>query len=110
MVVNRYGLHQPTGIGYLRYGSAEDQFIELVIREHPTTDRPKKLDVLPDEIKGLKSAGEIVVIEVGATVTRSSWLSAWRTSASWSATKWSRTLRAHAASVLAGVPMDNYED
>ena len=46
--------------------AAEDQFIELVIREHPTTDRPKKLDVLPDEIKGLKSAGEIVVIEVGA--------------------------------------------
>lgn len=42
----------------------EGDFVQLVIREHPAADEAKSLDVLPDEIKGLKSAGEIVVLEV----------------------------------------------
>ncbi|MFC8008973.1 hypothetical protein [Streptomyces cinereoruber] len=41
-----------------------DEFVTLVVREHPKLDQAVQLDVLPDEIKGLKSAGEIVVLEV----------------------------------------------
>ena len=44
-------------------GAAED-FVTLTIREHPAATEPKALDVLPDEIKGLKNAGEVVVLEV----------------------------------------------
>lgn len=42
----------------------ESDFVTLTVRDHPAIEEPKALDVLPDEIKGLKSAGEIVVIEV----------------------------------------------
>ena len=42
----------------------EDQFVELVVRSAPGLDQPVKLDVLPDEIKSLKCAGELVVLEV----------------------------------------------
>jgi hypothetical protein len=46
--------------------AAESEFVTLTIREHPGTDEPKALDILPDEISGLKEAGEIVVLEVGS--------------------------------------------
>lgn len=44
--------------------AAESEFIKLVVREHPGIDQPKSLDVLPKEVEGLKTAGEIVVLEV----------------------------------------------
>lgn len=45
-------------------GKAED-FVEVTVRSAPGLSEPKKLDVLPDEIKDLKGAGELVVLEVG---------------------------------------------
>lgn len=42
----------------------DDQFIELIVRKAPGLTEPVRLDVLPDEIKGLKAAGEVVVLEV----------------------------------------------
>lgn len=42
----------------------DDQFVELIIRKAPGLEEPVRLDVLPDEIKGLKSAGEVVVLEI----------------------------------------------
>ncbi|MBO1267062.1 hypothetical protein [Arthrobacter cavernae] len=44
--------------------ASDDKFVELVVRSAPGLKHPVKLDVLPEEIKGLKSAGEIVVLEV----------------------------------------------
>jgi hypothetical protein len=43
----------------------EEDFVTLTIREHPAITEPKALDVLPDEIKDMKSAGELVVLEIG---------------------------------------------
>lgn len=42
----------------------DSEFIELVVRQAPGLSEPVRLDVLPDEIKGLKSAGELVVLDV----------------------------------------------
>ena len=42
----------------------DDKFIELVVRKAPGLTEPVRLDVLADEIKSLKDAGEVVVIEV----------------------------------------------
>jgi hypothetical protein len=42
----------------------EDKFIELVVREAPGLAQPVRLDVLPEEVKNLKSAGEYVLLEV----------------------------------------------
>lgn len=42
----------------------EDEFITLVVREHPAVDQPKQLDVLPAEVADLKSVKDLVVIEI----------------------------------------------
>lgn len=42
----------------------DSEFIELVVRQAPGLTEPVRLDVLPDEIKTLKSAGELVVLDV----------------------------------------------
>jgi hypothetical protein len=42
----------------------ESNFTTIIVREHPEVDEPKALDVLPDEIKGLKGAGQFVVLEL----------------------------------------------
>lgn len=42
----------------------DSEFIELVVRKAPGLTEPVRLDVLPDEIKNLKSAGEVVVLDV----------------------------------------------
>lgn len=42
----------------------EEEFIEVIVRSAPGLDQPVKLDVLPQEIAGLKTAGEVVVLEV----------------------------------------------
>lgn len=44
-------------------GNDED-FVTLVVRRHPKLEEPVQIDVLPDEIKGLKNAGNLVVLEV----------------------------------------------
>jgi hypothetical protein len=43
----------------------EADFVKLVVRDHPAITEPKQLDVLPDEVKGLKSAGNLVTFEIG---------------------------------------------
>lgn len=47
-------------------GKEGDQkdFVTLVVREHTAITEPKALDVLPDEIAALKSAGDLVVLEI----------------------------------------------
>jgi hypothetical protein len=42
----------------------EEDFIVLVIREHPAVDQPKQLDVLPSEVADLKSVKDLVVVEI----------------------------------------------
>lgn len=44
--------------------ASEDDFVTLVVRRHPKLEEPVQIDVLPEEIKGLKSAGDLVVLEV----------------------------------------------
>lgn len=48
----------------------ENEFVELVVRKAPGLEQPVKLDVLPDEIKSLKSADEFVILEVKNGETR----------------------------------------
>ena len=42
----------------------EDEFISLVVRQHPATDAPKQLDVLPQEVVKLKDVKDLVVVEI----------------------------------------------
>src|SRR5438128_1006842 len=44
--------------------ASEEEFISLVIRQHPKIISPRQLDVLPEEVKNLKSADNLVVIEI----------------------------------------------
>lgn len=44
--------------------AAESEFVTLVIREHPSLTEPKAIDALPDEVSGLKSAGNLVTVEI----------------------------------------------
>lgn len=42
----------------------ESEFISLIVRQHPSIDSPKQLDVLPAEVATLKSVKDLVVIEL----------------------------------------------
>ena len=42
----------------------DEKFVTLVIRRHPSLTEPVQIDVLPEEIKGLKSAGNLVQLEI----------------------------------------------
>jgi len=42
----------------------EGEFVTLTVREHGGIDEPRALDVLPDEIKNLKTVSDLVVLEV----------------------------------------------
>lgn len=42
----------------------DKEFLEIIVRKAPGLEEAVKLDVLPSEIKNLKSAGELVVLEV----------------------------------------------
>lgn len=44
-------------------GNDED-FVSVVVRRHPEIDEPVVFDALPDELKGLKSADQLVVLEI----------------------------------------------
>jgi hypothetical protein len=43
---------------------SDDQFVTVVVRRHPALEGPVQFDALPDELKGLKSAGNLVVVEI----------------------------------------------
>lgn len=42
----------------------EDDFVQLVVRNHKAVDEAKSLDVLPSEINSLKEAADLVVLEI----------------------------------------------
>lgn len=42
----------------------EKDFASLVIRQHPKSDQPKMLDVLPAELADLKEVTDMVVLEL----------------------------------------------
>ncbi|MEC5150905.1 hypothetical protein [Cryobacterium sp. GrIS_2_6] len=42
----------------------EDDFVQLVVRNHKAVDEAKQLDVLPGEIAALKEAADLVILEV----------------------------------------------
>lgn len=44
----------------------EKEFVTMTVRQHPRVKEPKALDVLPDEVLGMKSAGDLVVLEINA--------------------------------------------
>lgn len=48
----------------------EEDFTVLTVRQHPKLTEPKALDILPDELKGLKTAGDLVVLETGTNGDR----------------------------------------
>ena len=50
-------------------GSDED-FVTVIVRKHPELDEAVQFDALPDEIKGIKSAGDLVVLEIKNGETR----------------------------------------
>jgi len=50
-------------------GSDED-FVTVVVRKHPELTEPVQFDALPDEIKGIKGAGDLVVLEIKNGDTR----------------------------------------
>lgn len=39
-------------------------FVKVIVRQHPAVDSPRQLDALPNEVKSLKQADELVVLEV----------------------------------------------
>lgn len=42
----------------------DEDFVTVVVRRHPALDEPVQFDALPDELKGLKGAGNLVVVEI----------------------------------------------
>jgi hypothetical protein len=42
----------------------ESDFATLIVRRHPEVGEPKSLDVLPDEVKGLRDAPNVVTLEL----------------------------------------------
>jgi hypothetical protein len=43
---------------------ADNEFAQIVVRQHPKLDQPKALDVLTDELTSFKDIGDLVVLEV----------------------------------------------
>lgn len=42
----------------------DEEFVSVVVRKHPAIEEAVVFDAKPDELKGLKSAGDLVVLEV----------------------------------------------
>lgn len=43
---------------------ADEDFVSVVVRKHPAIEEAVVFDAKPDELKGLKSAGDLVILEV----------------------------------------------
>ena len=43
---------------------SDDKFVTVVVRKHPNLTEPLQFDALPEELKGLKSAGNLVQLEI----------------------------------------------
>lgn len=43
---------------------SDDDFAQVVVRQHPKLDQPKALDVLVAELAAFKDIGDLVVLEV----------------------------------------------
>lgn len=42
----------------------DEEFLTVVVRSHPNLEDPVQFDAKPDELKGLKSAGDLVELEL----------------------------------------------
>lgn len=42
----------------------DEDFITLIVRQHPSLDEPVQIDVLPNEIKSLQNADDLVILEL----------------------------------------------
>ncbi|WP_427921157.1 hypothetical protein [Streptomyces sp. cg40] len=42
----------------------DGDFVVVVVRQHPTLDEPKALDVLPDELEKFVPIGDLVMLEI----------------------------------------------
>lgn len=42
----------------------EKDFVSVVVRKHPALEEAVVFDAKPEELKGLKSAGDLVILEV----------------------------------------------
>lgn len=43
----------------------ESEFTKLVVRQHPSIEEPKQLDIIKGELDALKGADNLVSIEIG---------------------------------------------
>jgi len=48
----------------------DEEFITVVVRSHPNLEDPVQFDAKPEELKGLKSAGDLVELELKNGDTR----------------------------------------
>lgn len=42
----------------------DEEFVTVVVRKHPGIEEPVVFDAKPEELKGLKAAGDLVVLEI----------------------------------------------
>jgi hypothetical protein len=49
----------------------DEDFVTVVVRQHPNLEEPVQFDALPKEISGLKGAGDLVQLEIRNGETRS---------------------------------------
>ncbi|OII38541.1 hypothetical protein BIU91_17970 [Curtobacterium sp. MMLR14_002] len=43
---------------------SDEKFVTVVVRRHPQLDEPVQFDALPEEVSGLKDAGNLVALEI----------------------------------------------
>jgi hypothetical protein len=48
----------------------DEDFVTVIVRQHPALDEPVQFDALPKEIAGLKGAGDLVQLEIRNGDTR----------------------------------------
>jgi hypothetical protein len=48
----------------------DDEFVTVIVRQHPGLEEPVQFDALPKEISGLKGAGDLVQLEIRNGETR----------------------------------------
>ncbi len=48
----------------------DEEFVTVVVRQHPDLEEPVQFDALPKEVAGLKSAGDLVQLEIRNGDTR----------------------------------------
>lgn len=42
----------------------DEEFVSIIVRQHPAIEEAVVIDAKPEEIKGVKSAGDLVIFEI----------------------------------------------